>query len=154
MGLLTVAVVACYAQYKSENAPGNTPGFISKVVAQVEGWLPERKNVEFVEITCVYQKNVAKVQQDIDWLNQRAAGFYGETKMFPCIFNDDVSLADVKTQSLKMMNATQDELVASSMTINISNDYRKDAFAMRKSGVKTEYSVITVKAMTRKSKQG
>jgi len=151
LGLTVVGVVvwACYCQYKAESSPGNSPGIVSNSMVQVKEWLGYKK-VENVELLCIYQKDAEKVQQDIQRINKVSVGFYDEIKIPECILKDDVSLADVKIKAMKMMNVTQDELVASSLSISISNDYRKGAFDIRKTGTESGYTVIAVRAMTRK----
>lgn len=140
VSVLIAAAATAYLTRKHELAPGNNPVIISSMVEQGKGWLLDNKTVNSMHVSCIYQKDAAKAQQQIDASNDSVyAIVYGKTKLTPCILNDDATLADIQATALKSLNLGKDAVVGE-IRSNSSNDYQEKG-----------YTVMTVHVMAKKA---
>jgi hypothetical protein len=140
VGVMIAVAATGYLVRKHEAASGNNPMIISTMAEQGKGWLLGNKTSDSMRVACIYQKDVAKAQQQVDETNHSVyAKVYGEAKLTSCILNDDATLADIQATALKSLNLGKDAVVGE-IRSNSSNDYQEKG-----------YTVMTVHVMAKKS---
>jgi hypothetical protein len=138
-GVMIAVAATGYLTLKHEAEAGNNPMVITTMVQQGKDWLQGNKTNDSLRVACIYQKDVVKAQQRVDESNHSVyAKVYGETKLTPCILNDDATLADIQATALKSLNLGEDAVVGE-IRSNSSNDFQEKG-----------YTVMTVQVMAKK----
>ena len=139
VGVMIAVAATGYLTLKHEAEAGNNP-MITSMADQSKGWLLGSKTSDSVRVACIYQKDVAKAQHQVDKSNHSVfAKVYGETKLTSCILSDDATLADIQATALKSLNLGKDAVVGE-IRSNSSNDFQEKG-----------YTVMTVQVMAKKT---
>ncbi|MEG0869283.1 MAG: hypothetical protein RSG77_19890 [Hafnia sp.] len=138
LGLLaTVATLKMHnmrAQHAAElsSLVQEEPGYIDKKLQESgKGWLLSQDTISHSFVQCIYQKDVAKAQRDVDENNSSFnAKVYGETKLTPCILPDGAVAADIKNEAVKNLGLTQDYVVGEIRTLN-EGGFTEDSYFVK-----------------------